>query len=59
MADLIADDYTLEHGLLYLNDELWDLQAQQALEQGRITELPDMDLSRSYAVLDAAALEKR
>jgi ABC-type nitrate/sulfonate/bicarbonate transport system substrate-binding protein len=59
MADLIADDFTKEHGLLYLNDELWQLQARQALDQGRVSKLPVLDTARSYAILDAAKLAKR
>lgn len=59
MADLISNDFTKEHGLFYLNDDLWQLQAEQAMEQGRITEVPALDTARSFAILDAAALDKR
>ncbi len=59
MAGLIATDYTKEHGILYLNDDLWQLQAKQALAQGRITEMPDLDSARTFEILDAAELPKR
>ena len=59
MADLITDDFTMEHGLFYINDDLWELQGQQALEGGRITALPDLDMARTFAILEAADLPKR
>jgi NitT/TauT family transport system substrate-binding protein len=59
MADLISNDFTKEHGLFYINDDLWQLNAQQALDSGRITMMPDLDTARSFAVLDEAALSKR
>ncbi len=58
-ATLIDTDFTKAHGLLYLNDDLWKAQAQQALDQKRITKIPDLDTARSFAILDAAKLAKR
>lgn len=59
MAELVADDNTMENGLLYLNDVLWEEQALQVMEQGRVTAEPDIEAARTYTILDDAQLTKR
>ena len=59
MAGLISSSNTKENGLLYLNKELWEQQAAQTLEEGRITKLPDMEKVRPFTILQKASLPKR
>jgi NitT/TauT family transport system substrate-binding protein len=56
---MIADDYTQQHGLLAINPDLWQQQARQALDQGRISQPPDMTKEYTLSILDAAALPHR
>jgi NitT/TauT family transport system substrate-binding protein len=58
-AGLIADDFSKQHGLMALNPSLWQEQAQQALDAGRISQPPDFGKASTLQILDAAALPKR
>jgi NitT/TauT family transport system substrate-binding protein len=58
-ATLVADAYSKAHGLLTLNPALWQEQARQALDEGRITQPPDIEKASTLKILDAADLPKR
>ena len=53
-APLIADAFTKEKGLLYLDQSSWDAVAKQVVEEKRVDKPVDMSKVLTYEVLDLA-----
>ena len=54
MVELMVTDFTDEHGLLYLNKQMWLDNAQNIFDEGRVDTLPDVDSILTFEVLDEA-----
>ncbi len=58
-APLIADDFTAQHGLLYLDQESWQAVAEQVLNEGRVKSPVDLTKVMTTSVLDQAYATKK
>jgi NitT/TauT family transport system substrate-binding protein len=59
MAPLIADEFTLKHGLLYLDIESWEAVALQVVDEGRVTKPVDLKAVMTFQVLELAYAKTR
>ncbi len=58
MAPLIADEFTLNHGLLALDPDSWAAVANQVVEEGRVEGPVDLNEVLTYDVVDEAYSDK-
>jgi hypothetical protein len=54
MAPLLADEFTLENGLLALDMESWEAVANQVVEEGRVEGPVDLTTVMTFEVVELA-----